>query len=199
MGPRIDLHDFSAITTLRIYHTFLCGIGDTLEYSHDTWKGLPPNVEILEVYYDEAGYIDLLENYDSTWRGGEWLFQLLNHKEEHLPKLSKLTIRTPENEPGSDDWSETREVFSWTLPRPLAMLAQSASVELTVLLGFDKRPEPKEYDALDLDQIMFQGNLPFRPISFPARDMPILQHRRSSSPSASPIQQNPTSGTCSIQ
>ncbi|KAL3482696.1 hypothetical protein BJX62DRAFT_221305 [Aspergillus germanicus] len=58
MGPRIDLHDFNALTTLRILEVFLCGI----ENPRDCWRSLPPNLETLEVSYDDTGYINLFRD-----------------------------------------------------------------------------------------------------------------------------------------
>jgi hypothetical protein len=52
MGPRIDLSEFRALKVLRIIHLFLVGV----EESDQAWKGLPPDLEVLEVFYDDTGY-----------------------------------------------------------------------------------------------------------------------------------------------
>ncbi|EKV05251.1 hypothetical protein Pdw03_3051 [Penicillium digitatum] len=45
-GPRIDLSEFTALHTLRIYHVFFCGWDEPL----NVWKGLPRNLEVVEVF-----------------------------------------------------------------------------------------------------------------------------------------------------
>ncbi|KAL3492300.1 hypothetical protein BJX62DRAFT_236332 [Aspergillus germanicus] len=51
-GPRIDLSEFSALRVLKIFEVFLTGV----EPEEHTWRGVPPNIELLEVFYDDASY-----------------------------------------------------------------------------------------------------------------------------------------------
>ncbi|KAL3441785.1 hypothetical protein BJX65DRAFT_313516 [Aspergillus insuetus] len=61
MGPRIDLSEFSSLRVLKIFEVFLTGV----EPEEHAWRGLPPSIELLEVFYDDASYqgIRLFEGY----------------------------------------------------------------------------------------------------------------------------------------
>lgn len=90
-GPRIDLSDFTALTTLRIYHVFLCGVDDPRE----AWRGLPRHLEVLEVYYDDTELVRFQEEgrHDSF---DPFLLGLIRHKDTHLPHLRRVAVNSPE-------------------------------------------------------------------------------------------------------
>ena len=139
-GPRIDLSDFMALTTLRIYHVFLCGWDDRLE----AWRSLPRNLEELEVFYDDTD----LTRFDED----EFLRGLLAHKRAQLPRLRRVSINSPET-----TWDSEAEACKpsgpWTPPSPLARACETAGVKLDVYLGIT---EPPKYEELDLPQLLNQ-------------------------------------------
>lgn len=139
-GPRIDLSDFTALTTLRIYHVFLCGWDDCLE----AWRSLPRNLEELEVFYDDTD----LTRFDED----EFLRGLLAHKRAQLPLLRRVSINSPETTWDSDT-EACKPSGPWTPPSPLARACETAAVKLDVYLGIT---EPPEYEELDLPQLLNQ-------------------------------------------
>ncbi|KAJ5145783.1 uncharacterized protein N7515_000347 [Penicillium bovifimosum] len=139
-GPRIDLSEFTAIQTLRIYHVFLCGWDDPT----GVWKVLPPNLEVLEVFYDDRDLTQFL------WEGDEeqydtFLLDLIRNKRAHLPHLRTVTIYSfdqvydPERE-------EELPAGLWTLPSSLAREAEAAGIKLDVWLGYPDEPNFEEAD-----------------------------------------------------
>ncbi|CEL11818.1 hypothetical protein ASPCAL14914 [Aspergillus calidoustus] len=146
MGPRIDLHDFKALTILRILEVFLCGIEDPRE----CWRGLPPNLETLEVSYDDPGYIDFFRD-DGGPYGGGWLDELLDRKEANLPNLSRITNRSWEDGPDDGEMEPTaRSRYSWELPPLLDEKRKTAGVELRISLGSMEERLWADYDAVDI-------------------------------------------------
>jgi hypothetical protein len=127
-GPRIDLGDFSLLTTLRIYHVFLCGWDDERE----AWKALPKSLEELEVYYDDADVIKFLETEET------FLVNLIRHKEEHYPRLRKVMVSTPELR-WDEEIEEKMEPGPWPPPEFLVRECEQAKVELSVWFV----PEPQ--------------------------------------------------------
>ncbi|KAJ5933730.1 hypothetical protein N7454_006059 [Penicillium verhagenii] len=123
-GPRIHLRDFTALTTLRIYHVFLCGEDDPLEAR----RSLPRCVEELEIFYDDSVL--------TTFEEDEFLLGLLVHKEEHLPHLRRISIVSPEA-----IWDAEKEEFKpagrRTPPPPLAHALERAGLALDVQLGIE--------------------------------------------------------------
>ncbi|KAJ6103751.1 hypothetical protein N7486_003973 [Penicillium sp. IBT 16267x] len=140
-GPRIDLSDFTALTTLRIYHVFLCGVDDPLE----AWRSLPRSLEELEVFYDDWD----LTRFDED----EFLRGLLANKKEHLPQLRTVSINSPE-----PTWDSETEEFKpagpWTPPSPLARAFETAGVTLDVCLG---PIEPPTFEELDIPRLLEQS------------------------------------------
>ncbi|KAJ5449962.1 uncharacterized protein N7458_006411 [Penicillium daleae] len=132
-GPRIDLSNFTALTTLRIYQVFLCGWDDCLE----AWKGLPRNLEELEVFYDDT----VLTRFDED----EFLQGLVVHKEAHLPRLRTVSINSPEMQ-----WEDPQPSGPWTPPSPLARAFENAGVNLAVWLGATEAPK---FEELDIPQL----------------------------------------------
>ncbi|KAJ5806053.1 uncharacterized protein N7503_003655 [Penicillium pulvis] len=121
-GPRICLRDFTALTTLRIYHVFLCGLDDPLE----AWRSLPRSLEELEIFYDDW---DL-----TTFEEDEFLVGLLVHKEEHLPHLRRISIASPEIIWDAEK-EECKPAGRWSPPPPLVHALEVAGLDLDVQLG----------------------------------------------------------------
>lgn len=121
-GPRICLKDFTALTTLRIYHVFLCGTDDPLE----AWRSLPHSLEELEIFYDDW---DL-----TTFEEDKFLLGLLVHKEEHLPNLRRISIASPEVMWDTEK-EECKPAGRWSPPPPLAHALEIAGLALDVQLG----------------------------------------------------------------
>ncbi|KAF9888288.1 hypothetical protein FE257_008858 [Aspergillus nanangensis] len=149
MGPRIDLHEFTALTTLRILDAFLCGTEDPRE----SWRSLPPRLETLEVYYDDTDYITFFdESEEWEWYSAGWLLELLDRKETNFANLSRITVRTCEYGPhGSYDWNDRpRSKFTWSLPAFLDQKCKVARVELRIVLGDMEWMGAADYDAVDV-------------------------------------------------
>lgn len=137
-GPRIDLHDFTALTTLRIYQVFLCGDQDPLE----AWSSLPRSLERLDIFYDDWD----LTRFDED----EFLRGLLAHKKEHLPHLRTVSISSPESTWDSDT-EEPKPAGQWTPPSPLAQAFKTADVDVDIWLG---PVEPPKLEKLDSTQFL---------------------------------------------
>ncbi|RAO64697.1 uncharacterized protein BHQ10_000709 [Talaromyces amestolkiae] len=137
-GPRIDLHDFTALTTLRIYQVFLCGLEDPLE----AWSSLPRSLERLDVFYDDTD----LTRFDED----DFLRGLLAHKKEHLPHLRTVSINSPEQIWDSDT-EEFKSTGQWTPPYPLAQAFKTAGMDVEIWLGPVERPK---VDKLDIPQFL---------------------------------------------
>lgn len=136
-GPRINLRDFTALTTLRIYQVFLCGVDEPIE----AWRSLPRSLEELEVFYDDW---DL-----TTFEEDDFLRGLLLHREEHLPQLRTISINSPE-EPWDTEKQESKPAGPWTPPSPLARAFETTGVDLDVWLGPTESPE---FEGLDVAHI----------------------------------------------
>ncbi|KAJ5167568.1 uncharacterized protein N7482_006349 [Penicillium canariense] len=137
-GPRIDLSDFTALTTLRIFQVFLCGEEDPLEAR----RSLPRSLEELEVFYDDWE----LTRFDED----EFLRGLLAHKKEHLPYLRTVSINSPEQTWDSDT-EERKPAGPWTPPSPLARAFKTADVNLEIWLGPVEHPK---FEELDIPQLL---------------------------------------------
>lgn len=129
-GPPIQLRDFSALKVLRIYHVFLCGF-DALD---GISTRLPPNLEFLEVWYDDTELWKFLVEHNDEPPYDRFLEILVRDKKSHLPKLNKVTVYTDENLYDSDNIEEL-EAGRWELPAFLAHDADEAGIEINVWLG----------------------------------------------------------------
>ncbi|RDW78729.1 uncharacterized protein DSM5745_05581 [Aspergillus mulundensis] len=156
-GPQIELCEFGSLSILRITYAFICNWGN----SHDAWKSLPPNLETLEVFYDDEDWeIEFFEGWelpgftDLDWEGAQWLRNLLDRKKTQFSKLSRITIRNPRSDPDNDldIWpSETDEYMRpWKLPDLISKRCRDAGVELTVLVEEDPPSSIEDYDAIDI-------------------------------------------------
>ncbi|KAL4909399.1 hypothetical protein BDW74DRAFT_174601 [Aspergillus multicolor] len=157
-GPRIELSEFNSLSTLRIAHAFLCDWGN----SHDAWKSLPPNLETLEVLYDDEvlGGIEFFEGWDVPaptdldWEGAQWLRNLLDRKMTHFLKLTRITIRNPTGDPDTEP--DLRSPYTpeymrpWKLPGLISKRCRDAGVELKVLVEDDPPSSIVDYDAVDI-------------------------------------------------
>jgi hypothetical protein len=125
-GVRISLVDFTALTTLRIFHVFFCG----WDAGRDAWMGLPPNIEVLEVFYDDTELSTFVANNDD----GEWLDELAVKKRGGFyPQLRSVCVRTMEEIYGGDDNEVVTD--SWSIPTSLAHTFEELGIELRVILG----------------------------------------------------------------
>jgi hypothetical protein len=154
-GPRIKLSGFTALRFLRIFHVFLEGTDEP----ETVWMGLPPNLETLEVFYDDRecypffGRDDDPDN-DPAWYGGRWLRELLRRRRAHFPKLRSIKVFTIEDAPrpwGEDyDFRLQRDMDTWTLPGSLKTLCEEADADVTVWVNTRDGKLPDDYDALDV-------------------------------------------------
>jgi hypothetical protein len=142
-GPRIDLSEFEALRTLRIYHVFLCGFDDPF----GVWKVLPPNLEVLEVFYDDTDLTCFLSESDDE-PYDTFLLDLIRHKRTHLPHLHSVTIYSLERVYDSQS-EQDLPAGLWTLPSPLASEAEAAEIKLNVWLGFPGAPNFEETDVFE--------------------------------------------------
>ncbi|GLI75260.1 hypothetical protein PoHVEF18_003513 [Penicillium ochrochloron] len=151
VGPRIDLSEFTALQTLRIYHVFLCGWDDP----SGVWKCLPHSLEVLEVFYDDKDCTTFLwesddEPYDT------FLLDLIRHKRAHLPHLRKVTIYSFDEVFVDPERKEALPAGLWTLPASLAREAEAAGIKLDVWLGYPDVPNFEEVDvfgSLEISQL----------------------------------------------
>ncbi|KAJ5824603.1 hypothetical protein N7447_006943 [Penicillium robsamsonii] len=140
-GPHIDLSEFTALKTLRIYHVFLCGWGH-----YSLWESLPRSLEVLEVYYDDLQITDYLSGADQGL-GGHFIPDLIKHKRSHFPHLHTMIIHSSEGvpEPETDmGWT----IGLWTVPPLLAQECDEAGVKLNVWLGSRERLKFDEEDDI---------------------------------------------------
>lgn len=84
-GDAVDLEDFERLRSLSIHQVFLVGLISNTHVS----RCLPQNLEELEVFYDDSGYVDFLDE------GGEisqphWLLTLLEELKRPDCKLKNL-------------------------------------------------------------------------------------------------------------
>jgi hypothetical protein len=86
-GPKVDLHEFTKLTTLRIFGVFLMG-----DDARPLLETLPPNLEELEVYYDDTSYVEFLQDVHN-----QWLMDLADWKEAHFKSLRRVSVSTGEN------------------------------------------------------------------------------------------------------
>lgn len=138
-GPRIDLSEFKSLTTLRIYHVFLCGWDDR----DGVWECLPRSLEVLEVFYDDHDLTPFLCETDDGY--DTFVLDLIRHKEAHLPYLRAVTIYSREAV-YDHETEEDLPAGLWRLPSSLAREAESAGIKLNVWLGYPDAPNFEEAD-----------------------------------------------------
>lgn len=143
-GPRIDLSEFQALRILRIYHVFLCGTDDW----PGVWRDLPPNLEELEVFYDDGDLTTFLGEGDEV-PYDPFLLDVIRHKTTHLPHLHTVAIYAAERFDGSESESQGIEDSPghWKLPSSLASEAEAAGIKLDVWLKFDDIPNFEGVDV----------------------------------------------------
>ncbi|KAJ5502921.1 hypothetical protein N7463_005795 [Penicillium fimorum] len=127
-GPHIDLSEFTALKTLRIYHVFLCGLGH-----NSLWESLPHSLEVLEVYYDDLQIIEYLSGADKE-SSCHFIPGLIKHKRLHFPHLHTMIIHSSEGVPELETQMEWT-LGLWTLPPLLAQKCDEVGVKLNVWLG----------------------------------------------------------------
>jgi hypothetical protein len=134
-GPRINLSGFVALKTLRIYHVFLCG----WDGPSGVWRDLPPNLEVLEVFYDDTDLTEFQNEYDPDGYD-TFLADLIRHKRSHLPHLHTVTIYSPERLYNFEEDYDGREALTclWEPPSSLASEAEAAGIKLNVWLGTNR-------------------------------------------------------------
>jgi hypothetical protein len=77
---------------LRTYEVFLVGNGKP-----PVWSNMPPNLETLEVFYDDSSHIPFLCEDDAS--NYSWLLDILSCKPNICPKLGRVRIISPEKTP----------------------------------------------------------------------------------------------------
>ncbi|KAK8867781.1 hypothetical protein PGQ11_006359 [Apiospora arundinis] len=88
----IDLEDFEHLRSLSINQVFLVGLISNTRVS----RCLPPNLEELEVFYDDSGFVDFLE--EGRIEHPHWLLTLLqelrgpNSKLKHLKRIRIVAL-----------------------------------------------------------------------------------------------------------
>jgi hypothetical protein len=122
-GPGIDLRDFKELRTLHIFDVFLCC------WNSEVWRRLPPNLQQLEVFYDDSELTRFVSDEDQQ---APFLLNLAPNIERQLPHLRKLHI-----------WSEekfydpaTGEPQQWHLPPALRRQFDHANLELLVSIEY---------------------------------------------------------------
>jgi hypothetical protein len=145
-GSRIDLSEFTALKTLRIYHVFLCGWDNPEGVS----RCMPPNLEVLEVFYDDT---DLTQFF---WEDDEqpydtFILDVIRNKTHRLPRLHTVEIYSP-GWLGDRELEETGQTGSsaWSLPGPLAAEAKKAGIRMRVWIGQDVWSRIDELDNIDV-------------------------------------------------
>ncbi|CEL06537.1 hypothetical protein ASPCAL09710 [Aspergillus calidoustus] len=164
MGPRIDLSGFARLRVLRIFELFLVGV----EPADQAWRGMPPNLEVLEVFYDDASYQGIRffaghpaedrrfdegaehegdgdgeEDVDlEEWWKWLWLRALLAEQGMgRFPALKTVRVYTTESEPESGyGRGRGQSMRLWKLPRCIRESARQAAVHVEVWLGADRSP-----------------------------------------------------------
>ncbi|KAK7956032.1 uncharacterized protein PG986_005254 [Apiospora aurea] len=99
-GDAIDLEDFERLRSLSVYQVFLVDLISNTRVS----RCLPPNLEELEVFYDDSGYVDFLD--DGEIAQPHWLLTLLEElkgPDSKLKNLSRVRIVALEWTPGQDE------------------------------------------------------------------------------------------------
>ncbi|KAI1270725.1 hypothetical protein F5Y18DRAFT_20375 [Xylariaceae sp. FL1019] len=143
----LDLRRFPKLKTLCHYHM--------LTHSADEWNRLPPNIEDLEVFYDDD---DVSFTYPHDFASGpSWLIALLEEmvslngdrqKSRYLPKLKRIRIFASEGDyfdeslhvdeeiPGFDERRGiTAPNSPWKPPSTLIKLFLSAGVSFSIFLN----------------------------------------------------------------
>lgn len=145
-GPRIELSEFKALRILRLYHVFLCGWDDW----PGVWRDLPPNLEELEVFYDDRDLTRFLDEGDAV-SYDPFLLDVIRHKTTHLPHLHRVAIYAFERVDDSESESQSTEASSghWKLPSSLASEAKAAGIKLDVWLKFADGPNFEEVDVFE--------------------------------------------------
>ncbi|KAK8042789.1 RNI-like protein [Apiospora phragmitis] len=99
-GDAIDLEDFERLRSLSVHQVFLVNLISNTRVS----RCLPPNLEELEVFYDDSGYVDFLDQGDIAHP--HWLLTLLEElkgPDSKLKALSRIRIVALEWAPGQDE------------------------------------------------------------------------------------------------
>lgn len=145
-GPRIELREFQALRILRLYHVYVCGDTDW----PGVWRDLPPNLEELEVFYDDRDLTRFLGEDDAV-PYDPFLLDVIRHKTTHLPHLHRVAIYAFEIFDDSESETESIEDSSghWKLPPSLASEAEAAGIKLDVWLKFADAPNFEEVDAFE--------------------------------------------------
>ncbi|KAJ5365377.1 hypothetical protein N7517_008263 [Penicillium concentricum] len=164
-GPHIDLTEFTALKTLRIYHVFLCGEGHP-----EPWQSLPRSLVVLEVYYDDLRIGEYLSGADRAPLD-HFIPKLIQHKRSHLPNLHTMIVHSSEgtSDPElstSSDWT----VGLWEVPPLLAQVCDEAGVKLNVWLGSEEGLKFDEEDDILRSLKRSQSKHPIPPSNKVARD-----------------------------
>ncbi|KAF8849216.1 hypothetical protein BDZ45DRAFT_753013 [Acephala macrosclerotiorum] len=139
----IDLSGFSKLTELSIFHVLLVGYSA----QETIWKNIPPNLESLEVWFDDSGYKNFIcDGAPAGLERPDWLFGILEHKEEAFPRLGRVRVVSLEwwDEDQDkvlfqeQDDGESEEV-GFRLPGELARGFEESGVSYSVYLHESRR------------------------------------------------------------
>lgn len=129
--PCIDLRDFTALTTLRIYEVY-----DPTE----VLRVLPPSLEVLEISHDteravrqEGVVLELEEVARDTIE--PFLFGMLRYKHAHVPCLLSVRIISDEISWPEEGLDDPEDWDPWTPPSSLVQQYEEAGVKLRVRIG----------------------------------------------------------------
>ncbi|SPN97262.1 uncharacterized protein DNG_00776 [Cephalotrichum gorgonifer] len=129
----INLRRYEKLQSLSINHVFLIGFEDA---NTNVWERLPKSLVELDVFYDDSGYINFMENAE---RPG-WLFDLLEKKQQFFPALEKVRILSCEGA-GHDEDEAVGVQAEWSPGGDLVQAFVRADVSFTLYLNEKHRYE----------------------------------------------------------
>ena len=137
-GDVINLSEFKSLKTLILPSFYL------LTYKgRDVVDSLPPNLEEIQVHYDQV-----LQSGCPKISRPKWLFGILSQKNEHLPKLERMRITILKADVGAYP-RIGMEVSRWKPPRRLLAAFDDARVCLSIFVSSRMKYEyRKSYEGV---------------------------------------------------
>lgn len=126
-NPPINLSNFTALTSLRLFHT--CLVGGGFGPAKNIHENLPPQLELLEVYYDDTPYHRFAEVHELGW-----LTDLALLKPTRLPALKTVAIFSPERLGEIEGDEENHD--AWVPPSCVSEAFKQASIALNIDLHY---------------------------------------------------------------
>lgn len=96
----VNLHKYTKLTSLTVASLFLTAEDQSLS----VLPNLPPNLEELQVEFDDTLWVDFYRDDDSV---PTWLFEILLNKHQHMPDLQRVRIMAYRNDDDDDAVCET--------------------------------------------------------------------------------------------